>query len=70
MNQKIKNKFSSAFTLPKEVEKRIEDGVRKTLSLLQLPSREEVNELSSRVDSLLKRCELLVEKKRSNGGLE
>ena len=63
--QFLRDKLGGILAVPHELERRIEDGIQRTLSLLDLPRREEITELHERLDSLLERCDRLLEKRGS-----
>ncbi len=50
----------------KELEKSVEEGIRKALGRLKIPSREEVDSLASKVDSLASRLDRLVERRKKS----
>ena len=47
----------------KDLEQSLEDGVKRTLSLVRLPRKEQLGELNERLDRISKRIDALWEKK-------
>ena len=47
-----------------ELEKNVEDGVKKAMSRVKAPRREEISELISRIEAVEKRIEALAEKRK------
>ena len=58
----LRQKILAAISLPQDFERKMEEGINRALSLLNIPSREEVRNLQNRLDDLLKRCEALANK--------
>lgn len=59
--------LSAAMAIPHDLERRIEEGLNKTLAILNIPSRDEVRNLQNRLDELIARCDRLIERKGSRG---
>ncbi|MFL5320208.1 MAG: phasin family protein [Myxococcaceae bacterium] len=47
-----------------DLEKNVEEGVKKALSKVKAPKREEIAELTSRIDSIERRLDALLQKRK------
>lgn len=61
LRQKIRDTLSS-LPFSSEVERRVGDGLQKTLSLLDIPTRDEIRDINDRLDDLLQRCDAILKK--------
>ena len=58
IKEKVKETYSH-LPFRQKIEEKVEEGLQKTLSLLSIPSKDEINRLNDRLDQLLKRCDSL-----------
>jgi BMFP domain-containing protein YqiC len=62
LRQKVWEPLSN-LPFSQEIERKVEDGINRALNLLDIPSREEMEDLQERIDRLLNRCESLMKQK-------